>query len=173
MLEDTTRAALLTWGAERSALVAEILRRRGPLRQSVRLRVRGESMLPTLWPDDMVEIASCSLAEVQPGDILLALRDGRLFLHRLVSTQPDGFVLRGDSMPGSDPRFPPEALLGRLVRSLDTVTTDEERGFSPSWLYRIAGTLLCHCSVARRLALSVHRRRKASAREFRSAQSLQ
>lgn len=172
MLEDTTIAARLSWSAVRSALVGDVLRRSDHLRQSVRLRVHGESMLPTLWPGDVVEIASCSLEDVRPGEIVLALREGRLFLHRFVaSSTPSGFVLRGDSMPGSDPLFPPEALLGRLVRSADegrAVSAPALRlGFGVKWS-RAVGMLLCHCSVARRLALKLHSRRKASAREFRN-----
>src|SRR5208337_571164 len=117
-LESDASAARSSWSAERSALAADVLRRGGRLR----LRVHGESMLPALWPGDVVEIASCSLEDVRPGEIVLARREGRLFLHRLVRRclvapgTPNGFLLRGDSMPGSDPQFPPEALLGRLVR---------------------------------------------------------
>jgi hypothetical protein len=114
----------------------------------------------------VVEIASCSIEDVRPGEIVLARRDGRLFLHRLVSTcKPDGFLLRGDSMPGSDPHFPVEALLGRLVSK-----ADERRGvsgFRVQWS-RALGTVLCHCGVARRLALKLHSCRQASAREFRN-----
>ena len=116
-LPDTMRSS---WSAEGSALVAESLRASG----CSRLRVRGESMLPALWPGDVVEIASCSPEDVRPGEIVLALRDGRLFLHRLLAPcKPSGFLLRGDSMPGPDPRFPPGAMLGRLVRRVG-----EERG---------------------------------------------
>lgn len=171
-LESTTSAPRLNWSAVRSALVADVLRRSGHLRQGVRLQVHGESMLPALWPGDMVEIAGCSLEDVRPGEIVLARREGRLFLHRLVAPcTPNGFLLRGDSVPGPDPRFPPEALLGRLVRS-----TDEERvlyaaalrpGFGAKWS-RAVGMVLCHCGLARRLALKLHSWRKASAREFRN-----
>jgi len=158
----TTSTAHSTGNAERSALVAEALRLSGRLR----LQVHGESMLPALWPGDVVEIASCSIEDVRPGEIVLARRDGRLFLHRLVSTcKPDGFLLRGDSMPGSDPHFPVEALLGRLVSK-----ADERRGvsgFRVQWS-RALGTVLCHCGVARRLALKLHSCRQASAREFRN-----
>ena len=174
MLENATSAARSNWSAERSALVADVLRRSGRLRQGVRLHVHGESMLPALWPGDVVEIASCSLEDVRPGEIVLALRDGRLFLHRFVAPcTPNGFLLRGDSMPGSDPLFPPEALLGRLVRS-----ADEGRGvsaalcsqaFGAKWS-RAVGMLLCHCGLARRLALKLHSRRKASARGFRNSE---
>ena len=167
----TTTTARSSGNAERSALVADALRLSGRLR----LQVHGESMLPVLWPGDVVEIASCSLEDVRPGEIVLARRVGRLFLHRLVSCKPDGFLLRGDSMPGSDPRFPADALLGRLVSK-----ADERRGvsrfgvqwFGRKWFggkwSRALGTVLCHWDVARRLALKLHGRWKASAREFRS-----
>jgi len=141
----------------RSALVADVLRGCGfgseveGVPASVRLRVYGESMLPTLWPGDGVEITSCSLADVRPGEIVLALDEGRLFLHRLVAATGDGFVLRGDSMPGPDPWFPADALLGRLTRG--------PAGNSllyRSVLSRALGRVFCHWGAARRLALRLH-----------------
>jgi len=168
----TTITARSTGNAERSALVAEALRLNGRLR----LQVHGESMLPALWPGAVVEIASCSIEDVRPGEIVLARRDGRLFLHRLVSTcKPDGFLLRGDSMPGSDPHFPVEALLGRLVSKADErrgVSGCGVRWFGVKWFgakwSRALGMVLCHCGVARRLALRLHGRQKTSPRNFRN-----
>src|SRR5271154_5004566 len=93
-------------------LAAESLRASGRLR----LRVRGESMLPTLWPGDVVEIGSCSPNDTRPGEIVLALREGHFFLHRFLGRSSEsGFRLRGDSMPAADPEFSNEALLGRLA----------------------------------------------------------
>ena len=168
-LPDTTRSG---WSAEGSALVAETLRASG----CSRLRVHGESMLPALWPGDVVEIASCSPEDVRPGEMVLALRDGRLFLHRFVGRfndpcKPNGFLLRGDSMPGPDPRFPPGAMLGRLVRRVGeerSVAAVTQRRWFAVGCSRALGMLLCHCVVARRLALKLHNRRKASARELRN-----
>jgi hypothetical protein len=173
MLEITTRAARSSRSAVRSALVADILRGSGNLR----LQVRGESMLPALWPGDVVEIACCMPEDVRPGEIVLALRDDRLFLHRLVDRcKPSGFVLRGDSMPGSDPPFPLEAFLGRLVRNHNANAVFGETlfggtlfggtWFAAKWS-RALGLLLCHCTLARRLALKLHQRRKPSAGEVR------
>lgn len=174
MLEEIKSSARLSCSAEGSALVADTLRgsdrRFADGRRRIRLKVRGESMLPTLWPGDIVEIASCSLGDVQPGDIVLAMRDGRLFLHRLVAAQPSGFVLRGDSVPDPDPLFPPEALLGRLVRGAQHIAEPKRRdrfGVSPGWL-RAAGMLLCYCGVARRIALKLHSHQKASASNLRN-----
>jgi hypothetical protein len=142
--------------ADRSTVLADLLAdvlRHGQ-HHPIRLRVHGESMLPSLWPGDEVEIGSCSLEDLRPGDIALALRGGRIFLHRLLAIKPNGFVLRGDSMPGPDPIFPVEALLGRLVGR------DSSGGKRP----RVAGWFMCHCGMARRLALKLHQPSDSSGR---------
>ena len=166
MPETTTSSPSASWNAERSSLVTDTLRgigREGFDRpRNIRMRVYGESMLPALYPGDIVEIAPCAPHEVIKGEIVLATREGRFFLHRLLAPcQPDGFLLRGDSMPGVDPLFPLEALLGRLVRR-----TESSRGISssafalrPGWSARFSralGVLFCHVSVARRIALRIH-----------------
>jgi signal peptidase I len=150
--EVNSSAPPTSWPAERSALVADALRVSGRLR----LQVHGESMLPAFWPGDMVEIASCSPDELRPGEIVLALRDGRLFLHRLIGPPtPSGFQLRGDSMPGPDPWFPQDALLGRLVSS-----AERRRKPTSIALSRALGLVFCHFELARRLALKLHNRRR-------------
>ncbi|MFZ0686860.1 MAG: S24/S26 family peptidase [Terriglobales bacterium] len=150
MVEDLTLTASLRWNETRSALIADVLRNGLVPTSTLRLRVSGESMLPTLWPGDFVEIQSCSLEDLQPGEIVLALRDDRLFLHRLVASERDGFVLRGDSMPHPDPTYPREALLGRFVRR------SGGKVFSSAMISRASGMFLCHCSIARRLVLKLH-----------------
>ncbi|MBI3645809.1 MAG: S24/S26 family peptidase [Acidobacteriales bacterium] len=124
----------------------------------LRLQVRGESMLPALWPGDVAEVAACSLEEIRRGEIVLAFREGRLFLHRfLTRCEPDGFLTCGDSMPGPDPQFPSDAFLGRLagvVRAGQTVSAPVP--LRPR--LRILGKLFCYCSPARHLALKFHRR---------------
>jgi hypothetical protein len=152
MRKDAPSAARSIWSTERSALAEDALRQAGHLR----LRVHGESMLPTLWPGDVVEIATCSMEDVRSTEIVLAAREGRFFLHRFIAPcTPNGFRLRGDSMPACDPQYPPEALLGRLVRR------PERRGISSATLSRALGVLLCHCGVARRLALKLQSRRRS------------
>ena len=141
--------------AERSALLAEALQ----LQERQRLQVYGQSMLPALWPGDIAEVEACRVSEVRRGDIVLAHRDGRLFLHRFLGDSPDGgFLLRGDSMPMPDPVFPPEAMLARLVSA-----APRRRRFgslSSGWS-RALGLLLCYCGIARRAALRWHRRSNA------------
>ncbi len=176
MPEEIKSSTRLRCTREGSALVADALRAgEQPVEgegRRVRLKVYGESMLPALWPGDVVEIASCSMEDLLPGDIVLALRDGRLYLHRLVASQPNGFVLRGDSVPGPDPLFPPEALLGRLVYSAHDIGDLTQRSrpkVSAKWS-RAAGMLLCYCGLARRLTLKLHNRKKASASDLQNAE---
>ncbi len=144
-----------SWSTQREALAVEALRRTGRLR----LRVRGESMLPALWPGDVAEIAACSLRDVRHGEIVLAFREGRFFLHRfLARREHDGFLTRGDSMPSPDPVFPADALLGKLigvVRMGQTVSAPLR-----PWS-RVVGMLLCYCSFARRAALRFHSSRNS------------
>jgi hypothetical protein len=118
-------------------------------------------MLPALWPGDEVEIARCSLADVHPGEIVLAFREGRFFLHRFLARSGDsGFVARGDAMPNSDPVSPASTLLGRVVQVVRS-----GHAASPSSrlrpLDRALGLLFCYCGSARRVALGIHRRRLA------------
>jgi len=166
--DDTPSAPSLTRTAELTALAADSLRGSGRLR----LRVRGQSMLPILWPGDVVEIASCSVDDVRPGDIVLVLLGDRFVLHRfLARSQANGFLLRGDSMPGPDPQFPSEALLGRLVsRSGQNHQQARTRPFLPLRLWsRAIGQLLCYCGPARWLVLKLHDRRRRDARKIQNA----
>ncbi len=161
-LEDPSSAPRANGDAERSGLVADALRLGG----RIRFRVHGESMLPALWPADIVEIARCAPEEVRAGDIVLALRDGRLFLHRLVgSSTSAGFKLRGDSMPGPDPWFPSEALLGRIVEPKDGSR------ILPVVFSRAIGLVLCYFGLARRLALKLHALRTRPVGEFQNLEA--
>jgi hypothetical protein len=140
---------------QREALAVEALRRSGRLR----LQVRGESMLPALWPGDVAEIAACSLNDVRSGEIVLAFREDRFFLHRFIASRKgDGFLMRGDSMPGPDPLFPADALLGKLIH---VVRAGQAVSASARWWSRLAGMFFCYCSSARRAVLRIHRLRNS------------
>jgi hypothetical protein len=175
LTEETTRGQHINSTRACSALVAEALVLSARFGRTMRLRVFGESMLPALWPGDVVEIESCSLENVQAGEIVLAQRDDRLVMHRLLAhCGQNNFLLRGDSVACPDPPFPSQALLGRLVRRADEgrglTTSSLHPGFGAKWS-RAVGMVLCHWALARRVALKVHGRRKASARRFGIAEN--
>lgn len=95
-------------------LLKEVLQRFG----RARLRVHGTSMLPALWPGDVIEIVVAEVSALRPGDLLLVERDARLFCHRFLGcVEHSGrFLLRtkGDLLGREDPPVAPEAVLGRV-----------------------------------------------------------
>ncbi len=98
----------------RLQLVKEVLQRFG----RARLRVQGTSMLPALWPGDVVEIVTAEVSRLRPGDLLLVARDSRLFCHRFLGTvERSGWLLlrtKGDLLAREDPPVGPDAVLGRV-----------------------------------------------------------
>ncbi len=145
-----------TYSAERLSLAVESLLRSGRLR----LQVRGASMLPSLWPDDVVEIAACSYEDVKPAEVILAFRDGRFYLHRFQRHSWRGFVARGDALPRPDQRYEFNDLLGRVT---SVVRNGRVISHKVHFWTRSLGLLYCYSSMARRLALRWHARRSADA----------
>jgi hypothetical protein len=96
----------------KNALAAESIRRCGELR----LRVTGSSMLPAIWPGDVLLIHHCNPEVAGVGDIVLFTRHSRLFAHRVVSRSGDGLVTQGDGMAAADPFVSASELLGRVVQ---------------------------------------------------------
>lgn len=92
-------------------LAAEVLRRFGQLR----LRVTGASMLPAIWPGDVVTIHSVQLSDVSRGDLVLFFRGQRFFVHRVLDVSGDSLLTRGDSVLSPDPPVHSDELLGRVV----------------------------------------------------------
>jgi len=136
----------------RCSLAAEALRSWGTLK----VRARGVSMLPTLWPGDILTVQSVRPEQVEPGEIVLYMRQDRFFIHRIVSTdlrRDKAFlVARGDCMFEDDPAVDRSELLGKIVevrRAGSTFTP--MRRFSP--FHRLLAWLFCHWSLFRRVGL--------------------
>lgn len=101
-------------------LTEEVVRNFG----EVRLRVFGTSMVPAILPGDMVSIQQANLNEISKGEIVLFVRAGRLFVHRV--TSPAGavavvgsaepcLITRGDRLRQDDGPVTSGELLGRVV----------------------------------------------------------
>jgi signal peptidase I len=138
--------------AGRCSLVAEALRSWGRLR----LRASGISMLPALWPGDLLTIQVHQLDQVKPGEIVLYMRGGRFFIHRAVSKSIDAkgtfLITRGDCMAENDLPVSRAELLGRIceIQRAGSVFVPA-RKLSPSqW---VVAYMLCHWSLLRRLTL--------------------
>jgi signal peptidase I len=136
----------------RCSLAAAALRSWGV----VKLRARGVSMLPSLWPGDLLTVQSRRPEQVEPGELLLYMRQRRFFVHRVVSKRRVGnevvLVARGDCMPQDDPPVQSGEVLGKI--------TEIQRAglfFLPvrklSRFRRIVAYMLCRWSLFRRVGL--------------------
>jgi signal peptidase I len=85
---------------------------------SVRLRLMGTSMVPSILPGDLVTIQHVSFEEISPGEVILFSREGGFGVHRVVakagSPQEPCLITRGDRLRHNDPLLPSSALLGRV-----------------------------------------------------------
>ncbi len=147
-IESKTREAV---GCE---LAAEVLRSSGKLR----LRVTGASMLPSIWPGDVLCVRRFEPELAMPGEVILCRREGRLVAHRVMQrvVRQDGvhWVLRGDSVSGNDTPIVAENLLGTVVAI--------ERGsrrlpLRRPFAGRFASWVLCRSDFVTRVALQIGR----------------
>ena len=97
------------------ALVAQAVRAFG----RVHVRALGGSMAPAIRPRDILVVAGCNVSDLEPADVVMFSREGRLFAHRLVELRvgPAGrlLVTRGDALWSSDAPVAAADLLGRIV----------------------------------------------------------
>jgi len=122
-------------------LFAEALRLYG----KARLRVRGTSMMPAVWPGDILTICREDVSQVVPGKIVLFIRDRRLFAHRIREkvSQEGKLVLltRGDRLSENDLAISDCELLGTVTSIVRGTST-----FAPTSAPTFGGRILATCS---------------------------
>lgn len=95
-------------------LATKVLRSFG----EARLNVAGASMLPAIWPGDILEVHRVEAADLSLGDIVVFARENRLVVHRVlqVNREQDAVVVitRGDRSPRADEPVPADEVLGRV-----------------------------------------------------------
>lgn len=91
-------------------LAADIARQRG----KIQLKVAGASMVPALWPGDLVTLRHCDPTELQPNWIVVFRQNERLVTHRLVRRVGGRLVTRGDACPYYDDPLDAREVLGRV-----------------------------------------------------------
>jgi hypothetical protein len=143
--------AVMTEDDPKLDLAAEVLRAGG----SLRLQALGSSMLPSIWPGDVLCIEHKAGDEIVPGDIVLVARVGRFFVHRLIEKCDSGWVTRGDSLPQSDEAFAEVQVLGKVsvIHRKGRVVSAKPR---ISWLNRALGWMFCRWDLLRNVALRMH-----------------
>jgi hypothetical protein len=151
--EKTPGGASCTSGA-----AADSLRSNG----TVSIRATGSSMIPSIWPGDILLVRRIAIGEVSPGEIVLAERDGRLFAHRVVELRGAAsnarIVTRGESLAARDPEFSEAELLGR-VAAISRDGEWREIETQPGLGQRIVTAIVRRSSFAARVLLHIHAKR--------------
>jgi len=132
-------------------LAVDILRAGG----TIRLHALGASMLPSIWPGDLLGIEHSPGKEIVPGDIVLVARDGRFFVHRLIEKQSSRWITRGDSLPQADESVDEVQVLGKLSL-IHRKTGDVVPHRRLSLFSRALAWMLCRWDLFRNIALRFH-----------------
>lgn len=97
------------------ALFAEATRRFG----RHQLKATGRSMLPAIWPGDLITVEHVPCAGIRVGDVVAVRRDASIVVHRLVRwlDLPAGphAVTRGDWLRADDDPVPAASIIGRVI----------------------------------------------------------
>ena len=136
-------------------LAAEVLHRFG----EVRFVAHGSSMIPSIYPGDLLTVRSGSAADARRGEIVFFLLGGRPFVHRVTRKWPERnrvvFATRGDALAKEDPSVDASQLLGR-------VTSIQRRGkpvaivIKPGPFTRAARWAVRNSLVFARLLYAIH-----------------
>ena len=138
-------------------LATEVLNAGG----TIRLQALGTSMLPSIWPGDVLSIEHKSGQEIVPCDIVLVARYSRFFVHRLIEKRNSCWITRGDSLPQNDEPAAEVQVLGKVAqihRKTGAIVPDSQ----VSAFGRALAWMLCHWDSFRNIAVRMH-----SSRQFR------
>lgn len=136
-------------------LVAEMADRFG----EVRLKVTGASMIPAVWPGDILTVRRCDISEMHPGQIVLYRREEKLVAHRITCVRGDLLTTQGDSLPHEDPPIRESNIVGLavlLVRNRRRLHLKQSR-----W-QRVGSSILRRSDFCTRMTLRLGRRLRPS-----------
>jgi len=136
-------------------LVAEVVLDFG----EAHLKVTGASMIPAIWPGDVITIRRRGVAELQSGQIVLSRRGGMLVAHRITCIRGHHVITRGDSLQHDDPPVRPSDIVGEVV---SIVRNGCRVHLTQSCWQRVGSSILRRSDFCLRMALRVNRRLRRS-----------
>jgi signal peptidase I len=162
LVNSLTEAPAASSEALRLELAAKVLRDFGKLR----FRACGGSMLPAIFPGDILLVRCEPIGTIRPGHTVLSFRAGLFYAHRVVRIENGGaavrLITRGDALRMEDPAVSEDEYLGRvtgLSRGRTHRQTNHGQGLASSvfaWVLRrsdfLAVSLLRWHSLCLRLA---------------------
>jgi signal peptidase I len=135
-----------------------------------RIRVTGTSMIPAIWPGDVLKVSPSTEPPIAKGNIVLSIRGGRLFAHRVVGRVGAQLITRGDAVNDCDPPVSAAELLGvvvGIIRLRGTCFQPVIPSGLPSSGQRLVAFAVRHSRLAYRVVLKWHKER-SEGREVRS-----
>lgn len=131
---------------------------------AIRLRALGSSMIPAVWPGDLLTIDPVSSSTVLAGEVVLCVRDQRFLIHRLMHAGTlcgaSDWITRGDALLNPDPGVPAEAILGRvsqITRGRRTLVPKPPTAFARKFAW-----IFCRADLFCRLVLRIHSLRQGT-----------
>ena len=128
------------------------------------LPATGRSMVPAIWPGDVLIVEPATGEDVTAGDIVLFSNAYRFVAHRVIgknSMDHGKLLTRGDAMATADASIRQSEMLGRV----SFIVRDGKRLEAKKklrWPERALSALLRRSETATRVILSVHRLSRAS-----------
>jgi signal peptidase I len=130
----------------------------------VRLKVTGSSMVPAIWPGDVIVVHSLDKMDLQVGQVILYRREGRLVAHRITRVHGDLLITRGDTLQYEDPPVRVSDIVGPVVSLIRNGRHVHLR--QSSW-QRISSSILQQSDGCLRMTLRLGRRlRRTGTREI-------
>ena len=135
---------------QRSALGCELVTEVAHSFGEVCLQVTGSSMIPAIWPGDVVAVRRSDLGELRLGQIVLYRQESGLVAHRIVHIQGDLLTTRGDTLRHNDPPVTVSDLVGQV---LSLVRKGQRVNLRQSSWQCISASLLRHSDLCLRMTL--------------------
>jgi len=118
--------------------------------RSIRLTALGSSMLPSIWPGDVLLIESARSQQFEPGDVVVIRESSGLLIHRLICKN-GCWITRGDAMPQDDPPVRPGDVLGKVTKICRGTRAKSAKPLN--FACRFIAFALCHSQLLRNLTL--------------------
>ena len=121
----------------------------------VRVKVTGASMIPAIWPGDVIIVRCTALTQLQPGQIVLYRREGMLIAHRVTRIHGNLLTTQGDSLPNEDPPVNEADIVGLVVGLL---RNGNPMDLKQSQWQCVSASILRRSDFCMRMALRLGRR---------------
>jgi signal peptidase I len=118
-----------------------------------RLKVTGLSMLPAIWPGDVLLVRGRPSNLLQPGQVLLYQRNGRLTAHRIIRIVGGRLLTRGDCVSSFDEPVQASEIVGQVV---GITRNGRAVKLEPSLVQRVAAWVLRHSEACTRILLHLN-----------------